>query len=336
MTWADSIKQCHAPAIEPGAGQAATSAPLRRRAWAKVNLTLHVTARRADGYHELDSLVVFAGVGDELTIAPGAAGSDLQLFIDGPFAESLESPAPGEAPAAAASRANSENLILLAARALRARFAVEAGAHLRLTKRLPIAAGLGGGSADAAAALLGLAQLWGLQVDPSEMAEIGAGLGADLPVCLAGRPSFVGGIGARIDPAPPLPPGWLVLVNPGAPLSTRAVFAARDGSFSRPCRWREDLADAGALADRLGACRNDLEAPARRLVPEIGEVLAVLAARDQCRLARMSGSGATCFGLFGSPDPAVAAAAEIAAERPAWWVAAAPILASGSAGAGPL
>ncbi len=318
MKWSNPIEQRHAP--------------LHRRAWAKVNLTLHVTARRADGFHDLDSLVVFAGIGDELTIAPG---SDLQLLIEGPFAKSLESPAPGAAPGAAGSRARSENLVLLAARALRARFAVKAGAHLRLRKRLPVAAGLGGGSADAAAALLGLAHLWRLQVDPSELAEIAARLGADVPVCLAGRPSFVGGIGERVVPAPPLPPGWLVLVNPGTPLSTRAVFAARDGSFSPPRRWQEGLADAGALADRLAACRNDLEAPARRLVPEIGEVLTVLAARGRCRLARMSGSGATCFGLFGSSDSAAAAATEIAAERPAWWVAAAPILPDGPPETGP-
>ncbi len=320
MTSSNSIESCHGSTAKPGAGQEVTGSLLHCQAWAKVNLTLHVTGRRENGYHDLDSLVVFAGIGDELTISPAAAGPDLELSIEGPFAKSLVSPAPG-----GTSGAGSDNLILRAARELRARFAVEAGARLLLKKRLPVAAGLGGGSADAAAALHGLVQLWGLQADPSDLAEIAAGLGADVPVCLAGRPSFLGGVGESVVPAPPLPPVWLVLVNPGRPLSTRAVFAAWEGSFSRPCRWRDALADAAALAERLAAYGNDLEAPARRLVPEIDEVLTVLAARDHCRLARMSGSGATCFGLFGSLGAAEAAAAEIAAERPAWWVAAAPV-----------
>jgi 4-diphosphocytidyl-2-C-methyl-D-erythritol kinase len=274
---------------------AAAGTVLRRTAWAKINLTLHITGRRADGYHELDSLIVFAGLGDELRVAPGP---DLRLDIEGPFAPAL---GPGDP----------ENLVLGAARALGARFGVEAGARFGLIKRLPVAAGLGGGSADAAAALRALVELWGLEVPEPELIKLAAAIGADVPVCLAGRASFVGGIGDEIVPAPPLPPAWLVLVNPGLPLSTAAVFAARTGDFSPPARWRDPIPDVRALAARLATRRNDLEAPALGLVPEIREVLATLRDSAGCMLARMSGSGATCFGLYAVEAAAVAAVRRI-------------------------
>ncbi len=291
---------------------------LQRTAWAKINLTLHITGRRADGYHELDSLIVFAGLGDELRVAPGP---DLALEIEGPFA-----PALGARRGRGASNAGGlENLVLGAARALGARFGVEAGARFGLIKRLPVAAGLGGGSADAAAALHALIELWDLDVPEPELYALAASIGADVPVCLAGRPSFIGGIGEKIVPAPPLPPAWLVLVNPGRPLSTAAVFAARTGDFSGPARWADPISDVRALAARLASRRNDLEAPALGLVPEIREVLATLRDSAGCMLARMSGSGATCFGLYAVEAAAVAAVRRIGTTRPGWWVRAAPL-----------
>lgn len=287
----------------------AAAQAMRLEAWAKVNLTLHVTGRRPDGYHELDSLVVFAGVGDGLEIAPAAR---LSLSLEGPFA-----PALGEA---------DSNLVLRAARALSERFGVEAGARLRLTKRLPVAAGLGGGSSDAAAALRGLDTFWGLGAAEGVLHEIAAGLGADVPVCLSARPSYLGGMGERLEPAPPLPACWLVLVNPGVALATPDVFKARAGRFSKPLRWTAAPGDAPDLAARLGEGRNDLEAPAIGLVPAIGQVLAVLRATPACLLARMSGSGATCFGLYEAEAGARAAAARIGDSNPDWWVSAAPVV----------
>ena len=250
-------------------------------AWAKVNLYLEVTGRRPDGYHELDSLVVFAGIGDRLTIAPA---EPLTLSVAGPFGAGVP--------------AGPENLVLKAAAALRQASGCRKGAALRLEKHLPAAAGLGGGSADAAAALHGLSQLWDLQVAPAELREIGMAVGADLPVCLFGRPALVGGAGERIDRAPALPGAWLLLVNPGVALATKAVFAARQGAFTPAAPPLPLLPDLSALADELASRRNDLEAPACRLAPEIAEVLTAIGGLEGCHLARMSGSGASCFGLF--------------------------------------
>ena len=167
--------------------------------------------------------------------------------------------------------------------------------------------------------------LWGLDVPVAELYALAATLGADVPVCLVGQPSFVAGIGERIAPARALPQAWFVLVNPGVPLSTAAVFAARQGGFSAPARWREPISELRAWVARLAACRNDLEGPALGLVPEVREVLATLRDTAGCMLARMSGSGATCFGLYALEAAANAAARRIAATRPGWWVRAAPI-----------
>jgi 4-diphosphocytidyl-2-C-methyl-D-erythritol kinase len=292
---------------------------LIRTAWAKVNLYLHVTGRhvtdgRPDGYHEIDSLIVFAGIGDRLSLAPAAA---LTLRVEGPFAGSVP--------------AGEENLVMRGARALAAAAGSSAGASIVLHKTLPAAAGLGGGSADAAAALDGLARLWDLAPGrPGEreavVARIASGLGADVPVCRFGRPAFVGGIGQTIARAPPLPPVWLVLVNCGLALSTAEVYGARAGAFSAPGRWARVLTDAGALAETLRARRNDLERPALAMAPAVGEVLARLNDCPGVRLARLSGSGATCFGLFETEAEAEAAAGAIAADRPDWWLTAAPML----------
>lgn len=291
---------------------------IRRRAPAKINLFLHVVGRRADGFHLLDSLVAFTDYGDELAVAPA---DDLSLTIDGPFASNL----PGAA----------DNLVLRAALRLRAECGASAGARIQLTKNLPVASGIGGGSADGAAALSALTKLWQSRVPPDRLAALGLELGADLPVCLAGRASFVGGIGESIDPAPPMADLDILLVNPLVPLPTIDVFRRRasgpDGArFGAPGRWTAPLADVDALCTRLSDCRNDLADAAIALVPEISAVLAFIAGQAGCRLARLSGSGATCFGLFANGAAVLAAATAILKERPDWWAVATRLRLSGA------
>ena len=242
-----------------------------------------MVGRRPDGYHLLDSLVCFTELGDELHLSPAEA---LGLEIDGPFAPALGS---------------TDNLTLKAARLLDA----ERGAALHLVKNLPVAAGIGGGSADAAAALVGLSRLWDLPPPPPAQS---LALGADLPVCLAEGPSFVGGIGEELVPAPALPRAYLLLVNPRRPLPTIDVFRRYHRSFSAPGRFEAPPADARALAGLLAERRNDLTEAALELLPEIAGILAALGGSPGCLLARMSGSGATCFGLFESPRAAATAA----------------------------
>ena len=284
---------------------------LRVDAPAKVNLYLHVVGKRGDGLHLLDSLVAFAGVADVIEVREA---DELSLTVAGPFAGALAAPGAGE------------NLVLRAARLLAAEGGVATGAEIRLHKALPVAAGLGGGSSDAAATLRALAEVWRLRPSAADLARLGLGLGADVPACLGRRCVFVGGIGERLEPAPPLPPAHLVLVNQGEPLDTARVYGAFDGNYSRPARFARPPADALALARELAARRNDLEAPAARLAPSVDDARAALAAEPGCLLARMSGSGATCFGIFAGAAEAAAAARRIASRRPAPWVAAAPLL----------
>lgn len=285
--------------------------PIKEPAPAKLNLDLLVTGRRLDGYHELDSLVVFADLGDRLALEAAPAG-ELTLAVAGPFAADL----PGD---------GRDNLVLRAAHRL-AELAGggRRGARIRLDKRLPVAAGIGGGSADAAAALRGLDRLWGLDLGEARLREIGLGLGADLPACVHARPARVRGLGERLDPVRGLPEIPLVLANPRRPLPTASVFAALDPQVSRAPRGR-GLPARPSLA-QLVAClldsRNDLEPAAVAVEPAVAEVLAALHALDDCWLARMSGSGATCLGVFPSPAAATAAAERLAAARPGWWVAA--------------
>lgn len=267
---------------------------------AKVNLFLHVTGRRADGYHLLDSLVVFAGVAD--TLHAGAAES-LNLTLTGPFASAL-APEP-------------DNLVLRAARALAEAAGVRTGAALVLTKNLPVASGVGGGSADAAAALRLLASRWGIGAGAADLSAVAARLGADVPVCLDARPARMAGAGEALAPAPALPPCGMALLNPGVPVATAEVFRRRSGSFSPPADLPAGWADAAAMAADLARLRNDLEPPAIALCPSVGAALAALQAVPGCLLARMSGSGATCFGLFATQPEAEAAA--VALRRPGWW-----------------
>jgi 4-diphosphocytidyl-2-C-methyl-D-erythritol kinase len=269
-------------------------------AWAKVNLTLHVTGQRADGYHLLDSLVVRAAVGDMISVAPSG---ELELFIDGPYAN--------------AAPLDDRNLVIRAARLLDE--GGTRGARLHLTKVLPAAAGIGGGSADAATALKLLSQHWRLPI-PADVTL----LGADVPVCLHDAPQRMRGVGETLSDVGPLPPCWLVLVNPNKSVSTPEVFGRLRSKENPPMPDTLPIFDtAQNFAAWLGLQRNDLEAPALEIVPEIA---ACLGALDDALLARMSGSGATCFGLYGTEDAANHAAARIDRAHPDWWVAAAEVI----------
>ncbi|MHA6691832.1 4-(cytidine 5'-diphospho)-2-C-methyl-D-erythritol kinase [Devosia sp. A449] len=279
---------------------------------AKVNLALHVTGRRADFYHELDSLVVFADVADELTARPAEADT---LSISGPFAKGLGG---GEA-----------NLVTRAVAAFRARWpdAVATGLALHLTKNLPVAAGIGGGSADAAAALRLLAGLSSQAIDFTALTELAATLGADVPACLVSTPLLMGGIGEKLTVLPDFPTCHIVLVNPMVPLATADVFrklVSHDND--KLPELPAPLTRPAQLALWLAETRNDLQAPAVQLVPVIGEIIMQLAATQGCMLARMSGSGATVFGLFGSSGQAHQAAQVMRAANPDHWVAAAPLI----------
>lgn len=261
---------------------------------AKVNLYLHVTGKRADGYHLLDSLAVFPAVGDVVGVE---AADSLSLRLAGRFGVVLA----GEA----------DNLLLKAARAL----APERGATLWLEKNLPVASGIGGGSADAAAALRGVCALWGIK--RADLPEIALTLGADVPVCLRSAPARMQGIGEILAPAPRLPSFGIVLVNPGVAVSTPSVFKARQGSFTPPPRLPAWWPDADLMVADLRRCTNDLQEAAIALQPVIGEVLDMLSALPGALLARMSGSGATCFALFATP--AAAAAAVEGIQQKDWW-----------------
>jgi 4-diphosphocytidyl-2-C-methyl-D-erythritol kinase len=266
---------------------------------AKVNLALRVTGRRADGYHLLDSLAVFAGVGDVVSATPAEG---LSLALAGPGAGALQ--------------AEPDNLVLRAARALAAEAGIAPAAAITLEKHLPVASGIGGGSADAAAALRVLDALWGTRLGPARLRGIAAALGADVPVCVESRSMRMRGVGEVLDAVPPLPPFGLLLANPRLALATPAVFKARAPGFSAEAAYPDRWPDAAALADWLRPLGNDLEAAAITLCPPIAGVLAAIAAQPGCLLARMSGSGATCFGLFATPVEAEAAAAAL---PDGWW-----------------
>ena len=274
---------------------------IREAAPAKINLFLHVGERRADGFHPLQSLAVFTGLGDVLEVE---AAADLSLSVQGPFAKGLQ----GE----------EDNLVLRAARSLRDDGAA-AGAHLTLTKNLPVASGIGGGSADAAAALRALRKLWN-GVDKG-LSDIAAKLGSDIPVCLDSVAAFMEGRGEVLRPVHSMPLVPMLLVNPGVPVPTRDVFAAlenRSGvEMTLPGGHFQDTAD---LLRFLDATRNDLERPAIGLQPVITDVLKAIAALPGALIARMSGSGATCFGIFADEDCCQRAANTLRQAAPDWWV----------------
>lgn len=260
---------------------------------AKVNLHLHITGKRTDGYHLLDSLAVFPNAGDVIRVEPAET---LSLTITGPFGKTLA--------------AEPDNLVLRAARALNP---TGTGA-ITLEKNLPVASGIGGGSADAAAALRVLSRHWNLN---APLYGIAASLGADVPVCLARQSACMSGIGEILSPAPKLPHLGLILVNPGVHVATPAVFRARSAAFTPAAAFPAAWTTAESLAEALRLTSNDLEPPAISLAPVIGDVLAHLKSLPGCLLARMSGSGATCFGIFATPTAASTAATHI--QQPNWW-----------------
>jgi 4-diphosphocytidyl-2-C-methyl-D-erythritol kinase len=292
--------------------QALTEKALSEDARAKVNLTLRVIGRRTDGYHDIESVVAFADCADHLTLTPG---SELGLMATGPLAE--------------ACGATSDNLVIKAARLLGERVPNLKAGSFTLDKLLPVAAGIGGGSADAAAALRLLAQLNGLAPDDSRILEAARLTGADVPVCVGSRPCVMTGVGESLLPLslPILP---CVMVNPRIPVATKDVFNAlglRNGELLvgatdilRGTAWPEAGASVEDWVEVLAANSNDLEAPATRIQPVIGEVISALSATNGAWLARMSGSGATCFAIYENTADAGRAADELRRRHPEWWV----------------
>lgn len=265
---------------------------------AKVNLALHLLGRRPDGFHEIDSLVTFAEFGDRVGIAPSGR---LSLRVSGPFGELIPD--------------GGDNLVLRAAGLLHP----HAGAALRLQKNIPVAAGLGGGSSDAAAALRLLSDHWQCPIPAADRLAL---LGADIPVCLAAASSHVQGIGERVSPVRNLPKLALVLGNPGIPLATAEVYRASGGTAQSPLPPLPRRMSAAELADWLKSQRNDLQAAAQRICPQIGEMLAVIGQCRNCLMARLSGSGASCFGIFTDAAAARAAASELHGKKTGWWAVA--------------
>jgi 4-diphosphocytidyl-2-C-methyl-D-erythritol kinase len=281
---------------------------LRDIARAKINLTLEVRGRRSDSYHELESLVAFAELGDSVELA---CRDELALTIDGPFAKGLSS---------------AGNLVIDAANAAK-RPGLKLG-HFRLTKNLPVAAGLGGGSADAAAALRLLARANRDALSPEALGALAAGLGSDVTICLNSRPALMYGRGEKVVELSGFPSCGVLLANPGVELATAKAYAALEApplgavpneALPVPPEFAERFE---SLIDYARTRGNHLEAPALRLAPVVGEVLAALADLPAARLVRLSGSGATCFALFQSAVEAERAAILLSARRPAWWIAA--------------
>ncbi|MCP1471010.1 4-diphosphocytidyl-2-C-methyl-D-erythritol kinase [Sphingobium sp. OAS761] len=283
----------------PHPDTAADAVTLAETAYAKVNVALHVRGRRSDGYHALESLFVFAEDGDLLHADISDDGA-IDLIIDGPFGDALSS--------------GPDNLVVRAARALQSYLGEQRGAVIRLTKMVPVASGIGGGSADAAATLRLLARLWDVRIDDRELADLGLPLGSDIPACIASTTQMVRGRGehlarqtvAGLDGMP------MLLVNPGVSVPTGHVFARWNGQDG-------GALDTGSLQALVEHGRNDLEAPAIAIAPAIADILAALRALGGLILARMSGSGATCFALFETETALTQAAMTVGGEHPDWW-----------------
>ena len=284
---------------------------LTRAAPAKINLALHVVGQRADGHHLLESLVTFADRGDRI----GFASADADLFtVSGPFAAVLPMDASAEG----------GNLVLkardLLREELRSRNPGAAGpVHLHLEKNLPLASGIGGGSADAAATLLGLLELWGATIEPSRLDAMALTLGADVPMCLAAKPLVAKGIGEDITPLADLPSLPLVLVNPLVGVSTPVVFRTLANKTNPPLVLPLDLKTMDDWLSAMATMRNDLQPPAQQLQPAINDVCQALTEAGAI-LVRMSGSGATCFGIFDDGERAAATARTLSAAQPGWYV----------------
>lgn len=280
---------------------------------AKINLYLHITGKRPDGYHLLDSLVAFTAAGDELILEPA---SNFEFHITGPMAGRL------------ADEPIESNLVVRAARQLAAFAGQPLDVKLTLVKKLPVASGIGGGSSDAAAALRLLAAHFGIAADHPRVVAIAADLGSDIPCCLELANCYLKDTGTIMDPAPPLPLTHIVLVNPNQALPTPAVYKARQGDFTPAQPLEQIPQDAAALAAMLATRRNDLTDAACQIMPAVRTVLDAIAATEDCLLARMSGSGATCFGLYPNRLAARQAAEIMLRDHPDWWVVPTHLLAS--------
>ncbi|KAA3450686.1 4-(cytidine 5'-diphospho)-2-C-methyl-D-erythritol kinase [Mesorhizobium sp. SARCC-RB16n] len=287
----------------------------RVRTWAapaKINLALHVTGRRSDGYHFIESLAVFTRFGDRIEIAPADADD---FSVSGRYAPDV--PLDGG------------NLVLKARDALRHAAGIRSTppVTIRLEKNLPVASGMGGGSSDAAAVLRGLADSWGLDIDSAELARIGLSLGADVPMCLAAKPLVARGIGEELSMVPDFSALGLVLVNPGTPVLSAEIFASLSRRDNEPLPPLPRSIEFHSLRNWLEVTRNDLEPAALAMRPAIGRALSWLD-KAGSGFSRMSGSGATCFGLFETGNVAKRAAAEIRSRQPDWFVAATRSMAS--------
>ena len=265
---------------------------------AKINLHLHVTGKRADGYHLLDSLVCFADIGDKLSVKPA---DDFKFFVNGEFADTVP---------------KDMNTVIKAANLLSSAFQKPLHVEIHLIKNLPAGAGLGGGSADGAACIKGLAQLWNLDLNDARIQEIALQVGSDVPVCLHSKPVIMQGIGEEFIPAPALPEIYAVLIWPNQHVSTPAVFKTLMlENFSASVDFK-----SSTLLDNLKATRNDLSKAAEKLYPIIADALDALKTSKDCQFARMSGSGSSVFGFFADKNKAADAAQKIAAAHPDWWV----------------
>lgn len=277
---------------------------------AKINLYLHVTGRLDNGYHLLDSLVAFADIGDEISIEPA---HEFQFSIEGPYANAFGPKDRDHSP-------DSSNLAVQAVWHLARAAQKVPNVRVKLTKNLPLASGIGGGSSDAAAVIWGLLEWWKIPKRVHYVQGIMTRLGADVPVCLNCRPARVRGIGDILDPAPALAEISVVLINPGKPCITSEVFSRFAGKFREPVAFAAGLEKTEALVSFLKQQDNDLLRPALEVVPEIGNILTALEAQEGCLFVRMSGSGATCFGLFENEMFAMMAARDLAQDNPDWWV----------------
>lgn len=279
---------------------------ISRMARAKINLDLLITGRREDDYHLLDSLVVFADYGDEISVRPA---ENMTLNITGPFAAGLD----GEG----------DNIILRAARLLKDKFNIQQGANIKLVKNLPVSSGIGGGSADAAATLHALAELWSIEGGIPDLGALPLSLGADVPVCMVSKTLQMRGVGEFLRPIAFDFPLYLLLVNPGVSVSTAAIFrarATRKAGFSPGRVLPDHIATLDQLRDIISSAGNDLEQDAFGAAPEIELALGQIRQGDGCVVSGMSGSGATCYGVFADLEAAHSQAGLISSSFPGWWV----------------
>ncbi len=285
---------------------------ITKKANAKINLYLHVVGKLENGFHALDSLVVFADVGDNITVNETPNNNEISLKVSGPFGSDVPT--------------DDSNLVIKAAKLLKHTHNVQMGAEILLEKNLPVSSGIGGGSADAGAVVHALSNLWGLKAPALDLKTISQKLGADVPVCFNGKNVFMSGIGEILIPAPKLPECWLVLANSGVKISTPDVFKNRVSEFSIPAQFEEAPKDAARLVEIIADRGNDLFASALGIQPEIGKVIEALQGLDGALLARMSGSGATCYGIFAGEKEALAGAQRLSQSNPKWWITAAKML----------